>query len=198
MISDYRQRVNHLIAKRDSVVQTLRANTRKHRAAVQTTKDSKSAIFVAQKITQLVQKRVYKNVANMVTYCLEFVFGQQYEFHLDFEKRRNKTEAVLYFTKGGHKVDPLFDTGGGIVDVAAFACQLSCLFLHKPNLLKFLALDEPFKYVSVKYRENLRNLLQSLSRDMDVQFLIVTHIEELCMGKIIRMENEGESNNENK
>ena len=76
---------------------------------------------------------------------------------------------------------------GGVVEVAAFALRLSCLILSKPSLRRIIILDEPFKYVSEEYRENIRLLLEGLSRDFKVQFIMVTHITELQTGKVIRL-----------
>ena len=78
-------------------------------------------------------------------------------------------------------------SGGGVVDVAAFALRLSCIVLHKPVLRRIILLDEPFKFVSEQYRENIKTMLETLAKDFNVQFIMVTHIEELIIGNIIKL-----------
>ena len=83
--------------------------------------------------------------------------------------------------------DPLEADSGGVIDLAAFALRLSCLMLAKPKLRRIIILDEPFKYVSEQYIPNIRKLIEGLAEDFKVQFIIVTHIKELRIGKIIEL-----------
>jgi len=85
------------------------------------------------------------------------------------------------------EVDPLSASGGGVVDVAAFALRLSCLCLSKPKRRHLLVLDEPFKFVSEEYRHRIRGMMEKLSEEMGVQIIMVTHIKELETGKVIRL-----------
>jgi DNA repair exonuclease SbcCD ATPase subunit len=49
-------------------------------------------------------------------------------------------------------------------------------------------LDEPFKFVSAGHRTAVRGMIEGLARDLTVQFIMVTHINELRCGKIIELE----------
>jgi ABC-type molybdenum transport system ATPase subunit/photorepair protein PhrA len=79
------------------------------------------------------------------------------------------------------------EDSGGVVDVAAFVLRLSCLMLSKPAVRRIIVLDEPFKFVSIEYRDNVRMMLEKLSSDFDIQFIMVTHIEELVTGKEVQL-----------
>jgi ABC-type molybdenum transport system ATPase subunit/photorepair protein PhrA len=79
------------------------------------------------------------------------------------------------------------EDSGGVVDVASFVLRLSCLMLSKPPLRRLIVLDEPFKFVSVEYRDNVRAMLEKLAKDFKIQFIMVTHIEELITGKVVRL-----------
>lgn len=46
---------------------------------------------------------------------------------------------------------------------------------------------EPFRFVSADYLAAIRGLLETLSQDLDIQFIQVTHITELETGKIIEV-----------
>jgi ABC-type sulfate/molybdate transport systems ATPase subunit len=78
-------------------------------------------------------------------------------------------------------------SGGGVVDVAAFALRIACLTLRKPALRKVLILDEPFRFLSAEYRPRVRSLIESLADEFGVQFIIVTHLDEFRCGKVITL-----------
>jgi len=142
---------------------------------------------MAQAVAQAVQQQAHDQIAKVVSQCLTAVFDEPYTFHIIFERKRGRTEAQLVFDRDGMTLDPMTATGGGVVDVAAFALRLSCLILHKPPLRRILILDEPFKYVSEEYRPRVRELLETLSEEMGVQFLMVTHIQELKTGTVLEI-----------
>lgn len=79
-------------------------------------------------------------------------------------------------------------SGGGVVDVAAYALRVACLNLSRPKKRQVLILDEPFKAVhSPVYRKRLRDLIWKLSDEMGIQHIIVTGITDFQLGKIIRL-----------
>ncbi len=82
---------------------------------------------------------------------------------------------------------PLDEDSGGVVDVAAFTLQLSSLMLKKPPVRRVMILDEPFKFVSEEYRPGIRQMLEKLSEEFNFQFILVTHIVELMIGKVIKL-----------
>ncbi len=144
----------------------------------------------AQLVAKEIQQLAHKKIANVVSRCLETVFvgDDVYGFKIRFDRKRGRTEALLILTKNGHEVeDPLNADSGGVVDVAAFALRTSCIVLAKPNLRKFLAMDEPFKFVSAEYRSNVRMLLEGLSKDFKFQYLMVTHEPAYHVGKVIEL-----------
>lgn len=161
-------------------------------ATVAQVREKAEATLRAQQLVQVVaeqvQQQAHRQVASVVTRCLKAVFGEDsYEFQIIFERKRGRTEARLLFTRDGLEVEPLEAAGGGVVDVAAFALRLACLMLSMPRKRKLLVLDEPFRFVSQEYRPRVRELLLTLSKEMEVQILLVTHAEELVCGKVIEL-----------
>lgn len=150
--------------------------------------DIVQAIEIAQLVCQEIQQRVHQQIATVVSKCLTEIFDEPYTFVIAFEKRRNRTEARLVFVREGQEIDPLTASGGGVVDVASFALRLACLVLAQPPARKVLILDEPFKFVSAQYRPRVRGLLESLSEEMGVQFIFVTHTEEFQCGTVVNIE----------
>ena len=139
----------------------------------------------AQQIAQQVQTKAHNRIAGVVSRCLEAVFDEPYAFKLLFETKRGRTEAKLIFERDGLEVDPMTASGGGVVDVASFALRLSNLMLSRPPLRRFIAMDEPFRFVHVEYRERLEDLLNTLAEEMGVQFLMVSR--EMVAGKVVRV-----------
>ena len=146
------------------------------------------AQIIAQQVAQIIQQKAHDQIAGVVSKCLESVFGDVYGFKIRFERKRGRTEAVLLLTKDGNEIeDPMDNDSGGVVDVAAFALRLSCLVLNKPPLRRILLLDEPFKFVSEEYLERIQMLLEKLAEEFKVQIIQVTHIDELKIGKVVRL-----------
>ena len=142
---------------------------------------------VAQEVAAQVQRIAHDKIAKIVSKCLAVVFEDPYEFTIDFEQKRGKTEAVLSFWRKGHRVDPTGAAGGGVKDVAAFALRLACLMFETPPKNRLLIMDEPFKALSHGYPAKAAMMLEALSHEMGVQFVLVTHIDELKTGNIIEV-----------
>jgi DNA repair exonuclease SbcCD ATPase subunit len=142
---------------------------------------------IGQQVAQMVQQEAHNEIADVVTQCLQAVFDEPYRFIIHFEKKRGRTEARLVFERDGLEVDPMTASGGGVVDVAAFALRLSCLMLSKPPLRRMLILDEPFKFVSPDLRPRVRKLMETLAEEKGIQILMVTHIEGLKTGGVIQL-----------
>ena len=196
MMSDFEQAVRQLrvsLDKRKSERSLVKQNMREEKGRLK----HMNALLVrvqssqqaAQEVSQIIQQQAHNKLTKVVTTCLQTVFfDEDYGFKIRFERKRNKTEAILLITNGGHEVeDPTENEGLGVLDVAAFVLQLACLMLKKPDVRKFMVLDEPFKFVSVEYRTHVREMLEMLQREFDVQIVMVTHMEELICGKVVRI-----------
>jgi len=149
--------------------------------------DAESARMLLQAVAAMVQQRAHGQIASIVSRCLEAVFEDPYEFRIEFEEKRGKTEAKILFTRNGEQVDPMSASGGGVVDVAAFAARVACLVLSRPARRRLLLLDEPWKYLSSEYRPRMKGLIETLADEMQVQFVIVTHDLQLATGKIVEI-----------
>lgn len=180
-----RQQVNKIKSRYELAHAQLRSETKNLQIAEQHLEDIKEAQHITQTVAQTIQQQAHSKIAKVVTACLQSVFrDMDYEFKLKFERERNRTEAQPVIIKDGHEVGNILDSeSGGVIDVAAFALQLSAILLHKPALRKILILDEPFKFVSIEYRSNISRMIEKLAKDFDVQFILVSHQEEMSCGK---------------
>jgi len=144
---------------------------------------------IAQEVSQDIQQKAHQQIAGVVRECLRTVFfDKNYSFKINFEMKRGRTEAKLIILNDGHDIeDPLEADSGGVLDIASFALRLACLVLSKPQLRKMLVMDEPFKYLSARYRDNACQLLEKLAEDFEMQFLMITHEDQYHIGKVIQL-----------
>lgn len=148
---------------------------------------AEQASQLVQQISQQVQQRVHGRISAVVSKCLSTVFDDPYEFQIRIDRKRGKTEARLVFVRDNLEIDPLESAGGGVVDVAAFALRLACVLCSLPPLRRVLILDEPFKHLHKESRLKVAQLLETLSIETGTQFILVTHFEEVEIGKVIHL-----------
>ena len=145
---------------------------------------AEKSLSVLQSCAEQIQQTAHDELCGIVSRCLSAVFESPYEFKIEFTKKRSSTEANMMFCRNGETFDPLYTSGGGVIDVASFALRLSCLLLQ-PRLRRLLVLDEPFKMLSAAHLPNVKALIEELHSETGIQFLIITHHEQLKVGEII-------------
>ena len=133
----------------------------------------RKAQALCQTVAMQTQESLRYHVEDVVNLMLQTLFGNQYEFKLIFEIKRNKTEARIAVLEKGVELDPLFSTGGGLADALSTALRIALMMLSKAE--RVLVLDEPGKFLDVEKRPQFYAILQKLSKDMNIQMLIVTH-----------------------
>lgn len=143
------------------------------------------AAVLIQETSKEIQQKVHEKISSVVSSCLKAVFDDPYEFDIVFETKAGRTEARIQFVRSEICIDPLSGSGGGVVDVAAFALRVACLSLRRPLLRRVLIFDEPFRFVSSEFRPRVRLLLERLAEDFGIQFIMITHLQELRCGKVI-------------
>lgn len=188
-LEHYKGAIAKLLNNRSALKQQFATEKANLQKAKNRLADIGQAQVITQRVAQHVQQKAHKQIAAVVTTCLQTVFGNGYSFAIQFERKRGRTEAVLTLLKDGREMrDPLNEDSGGVAEVAAFALRVVCVCMAKPRVRKVLILDEPFKSVhSPVYRENVRAMLEQLANDFGLQIIMVTGVEEYKTGKIIEM-----------
>jgi DNA repair exonuclease SbcCD ATPase subunit len=158
------------------------------KASAMRTETAKQAQELLQLVAEATQKEAHDRIAGVVTKALEAVFPDPYEFRIEFSRKRGKTEARMFFVKDGEEVDPLAASGGGCVEVAAFALRLASIVLTEPPARKLLVLDEPFSHVhGDREREACVLLLNEMTKEFGFQVVMSTGLEWLETGNVIRL-----------
>lgn len=134
-----------------------------------------SAQGIIQMISQATQEELRFHINELVSLSLAAVFDDSYEFEVDFVQRRNQTEADLWFVRDGERIHPLYATGGGPINVAAFALRVSLWSLRKNRSRAILVLDEPAQNVkgddaNIKFIQ----MVKSVSERLGIQVIMVS------------------------
>jgi DNA repair exonuclease SbcCD ATPase subunit len=132
-------------------------------------------------IQEVTQQQIKEGFEKIVTFALQYVFGEEYKFQLYFERRGNLQECNFKFIdpKGTEITDPMEALGGGVLDVASIALRIALLELHKPKNTSFLALDEPTRNVSAQFIPKCGQFFKEINRKIKRQIIVVTHQEAL-------------------
>jgi len=141
------------------------------------------------------REEIVNKIENVISWGLKTIFNKEYKFKLNFIDRMNYVEAdfkvVSEVNNDILELDIMSAHGGGLVVIIAFLLRLMVILLSPVNFRKLMILDEPFVQLSKEYAENLNDLIKELSESLDIQFIIITHNEELLniADKIYRFKN---------
>lgn len=141
------------------------------------------AQVIIQHVAKETQAQLEYKISELVSLGLSAIFDNPYELVLEYEIKRGKTEASLLFKRGGNISRPMFVSGGGPLDVAAFGLRVAIWSLKQPRLRNTIILDEPTKHLSKGknvYSEKFGKLLSELSKKLGLQFIIVTHDDNIA------------------
>ena len=134
---------------------------------------------IIQEVALKTQKQLSYHISEITSLALNTIFPEPYALEADFVQRRNKTECDLYFVRNDERVDPLSASGGGAVDVAAFALRVASWSMQRPRSRSTLLLDEPFKHLSTNLLPLAGEMLKQISERLKLQIIMVSHCEEL-------------------
>lgn len=177
---NYRNYLEQQKGKYSQVVHQLQSHTEKLSALKIRNEQLEKASCVIIYVAQETQNSLRYHLSELVSLAMSSVFEDPYEFDMEFIQRRSQSECDLFFLREGERVTPLTASGGGTVDVAAFALRVSLWSLQKPHTRPILILDEPFKNVSFDYQKKVSSMVHAISERLGIQIVMVSHSEELA------------------
>ena len=138
------------------------------------------ALEIVKLVGLQTQQQFQYHISDIVSMALDAVLPDPYELKVEFVERRNKTECDIYFSRDGKDIDPLSASGGGAVDIAAFALRIASWVMMSPRSRNTIILDEPLRFLSQDMQEKASKMIQELANKIGIQFIIVTHDDVLA------------------
>lgn len=127
----------------------------------------------------LAQMEIKQIIEELVTQSLQAVFGDEYSFEVEDQIQRNKPETNFYVVIDGRRHLLKGELGGGVVDLVAFSLRVVLWAITSPRTRYTIILDEPLKFVDKTRLEQVGVMIKKLSEMLGLQFIIVTHEEQL-------------------
>lgn len=136
-----------------------------------------------QTLAEATRDEIMSGLQQIVTRCLQSVFGPHLTFEIEVETKRNNTGIEFYVvnTDGEHTVrlKPEENMGGGVIDTISIGLRFGLLKILTPAPEGPIFLDEPAKMVSSDRIDSIANLLKELADLFDKQVIMVTHHDSL-------------------
>ncbi len=179
LLTNYRRKLEQEKGKKQALISSIEIKEKELQQAEKIQKNCVQAVPIVQLVAQQTQEELKFHISELVTLALAAVFDEPYEFNISFVLRRGKTEADILFLKNGMEVDPMTASGGGAVDVAAFALRVALWNLKVPKTNNTIILDEPARFISDDLQPKVGAMIKLLSAKLGIQFIIITHSNSL-------------------
>lgn len=136
-----------------------------------------------QTLAEETRDEIMSGLEQVVTTCLQIVFGPHLRFEIEVETKRNATGIEFYIVdESGEKpvrLKPEGNFAGGELDTISIGLRFGLLKVLKPSPEGPVFLDEPAKMVSGDKIFSIANLLKELAKMFDKQIIMVSHHEAL-------------------
>lgn len=176
---DYRSKIERAKGKQLLLQKQFKEARKTKRNTDRDLKNSEKALIVIQEVSKKTLKELEYRIGEVVSLALSAVFDEPYRLTLISSIKRGKTEFSLYFERDGEKVRPYDSSGGGAVDVAAFALRIALWSLKNPKTRNTIILDEPMKFISQDLRDKAGEMIKEISQRLNLQIIMVSHDEAL-------------------
>ncbi|MGI6113055.1 MAG: ATPase [Mahellales bacterium] len=135
--------------------------------------------LLLQKAGEYAREQSKVQIERLVTYCLQYIFGNDIKFEIEINEKSGRIEADFFVETDyeGYKIrsQPQDTRGGGVIDIISLAIRLSMLQSYYPEIYGPIVLDEPAKHVSEEYIVNVSNFLSEISELLGRQVIMITH-----------------------
>jgi len=143
----YRDRLSELKGERSGIEKRVKQEQGKIKALRQELRASEKAQALVQVAAQKTQEQLRYQLSELPKLALSSVFDDPYDFEVDIEIKRNKTEIHFYFVREGVRINPKDNSGLGAVDIAGMSLRPALWSMRSPQNRPCIFLDEPFKHL---------------------------------------------------
>ena len=134
---------------------------------------------VINEVLILTQGQTKNFVEDVVSLALSTVYRDEYKFELEYDIKRNRSEAVPWIVKGGDKFSPREEVGGGVLDVVSLSLRMAVWALLEPRPAPVFILDEPGRFLSRDKQEPFGRMLREVSDLLKIQVVLVSHSTDI-------------------
>lgn len=146
-------------------------------------------------VSEISQKAVIELLQKLSTSGLQTVFGKDYSLVIDVVQMKDRNEIQCFVQSGDQKHTIEDNHGGSLVSLVSFIFRIVMICLSQHNLRKTVIMDEPFKEIDKMKLEDVGEIIQDLQNMLGMQFIIVTHEEQLnatgSKNFVVRKDNHG-------
>jgi hypothetical protein len=133
------------------------------------------SIFILTTVLSITQEEIVTYIENVVTTALQYVYGDEYSFKIDYLFKRGQSEVEMYPIKNGLRYEPKFSCGVGVLDVCAFALRCACWSLIEPQPASVMVMDEPFKNLhGIEENEKIGLMIKEISMMLKLQIILIS------------------------
>ncbi len=180
LLADFDSLYNETKAKLDVYTQQVKQANDKVEEETANISTANSALDICNVVLMATQNEVKTFIEEIVTLALQAVFGEEYGFEIEYDIKRNKSEAKFGLTKYGQKFEDMEEEcGGGVVDVISFALRIALWALTNPTPSPIMILDEPGKHISMNQQEVFAEMLSKVSKMFGMQMIVVSHSDDI-------------------
>jgi DNA repair exonuclease SbcCD ATPase subunit len=131
-----------------------------------------------KRIGEQKKKATIEMFERVVTLAVKEVFGFDYRFAIEVSAEKKVLTKFKLIDSKGLELDIMTSCGGGIVDVVSFVLKALMLASIRPKRDPVMFMDERFAHLSREYLPKMAQLLKSLSEQLGIKFVLVTHQPE--------------------
>lgn len=178
-IKDLQSTIDQKRGQQSQIKKSLEEAKQRKESSEVSLQDHEKARDLIKQAALKTQENLAFHISDITSLALQAVFDDPYELKVEFVQRRNKTECDLLFEKNGETFQPLDASGGGVVDVASFALRIASWAMEIPRSRKTIILDEPMRFLSSDLQTKASTMIKEISQKLGLQFIIITHEEQL-------------------
>lgn len=173
MVSTLRTKALRAQVQRENAAARVEELHRKRDAVQARVAGEELALVLIQQAALDTQQQLRYHLEELVQHAIDAVFPGKYTFRVAFEIKNGRTGAQIYLDKDGTRMDPMDSNGGGVVDIISLALRIASWGISRTRPV--LLLDEPFKFLSARYRPLIGEMLSGVAHRLGLQVIMVTH-----------------------
>ena len=141
--------------------------------------DLEEAKMISQFLAKQAQDKTALHLYKVVNMALSLVFDEPIEFKINIETKGDSVQATPVLIENNQEQSPKVSNGGGVLDIVSFALRVALLGMIKKDKTPIFILDEAFVHIGKSDLPKAVMLMKTISEQMGVQIITVTHIKEI-------------------